>query len=502
MHAAPRRGRRCGSTTTSSSTATAASSPSRTPPHRSRPMRASRAASSSSRTSPQRKAQEERLRLEADKLAWIGRIQDALAEDRFVLHAQPIVDLPPARSSSTSCCCGCASPSGEIVGPAAFLPIAEEYGLIGEIDRWVIGRGAEIAATGRPVADQPLRSVDRRSERPRPHRAMHRRVRAPSRRTSSSRSPRPPSSRTRTPRASSPSACTIGCRLALDDFGTGYGGFTYLKQLPVDCLKIDIEFVRDLATNPASRHVVEAVVALARGFDAPDGGRGRRGRRDARAAARARRRSRPGLPHRQTGSAGAQRSHRRRRHHRWMKDARPPNAGTGRRPSTRSRRWPISIRASPIASRPSPTLTKPPSSATRPSSATSGRRPTRPTSPSSVHFTHRQAELDHRQARGDARQEQIDQAQAGGDQRQDLLDHQQSDRERPRASAPLTAGELQAETLVRVAGRRKARRRTHVTELSRPCVAPRPPNCALKRSSEMRIQQSDSAHGLARTDWG
>lgn len=54
--------------------------------------------------------------------------------------------------------------------------------------------------------------------------------------------------------------------LALDDFGTGYGGFTYLKQLPVDFLKIDIEFVRDLATNLGSRHVVEAVVALARGF--------------------------------------------------------------------------------------------------------------------------------------------------------------------------------------------------------------------------------------------
>jgi EAL domain-containing protein (putative c-di-GMP-specific phosphodiesterase class I) len=59
----------------------------------------------------------------------------------------------------------------------------------------------------------------------------------------------------------------LGCKLALDDFGTGYGGFTYLKRLPIDLLKIDIEFVSDLAVNPASRHVVEAVVALARGFE-------------------------------------------------------------------------------------------------------------------------------------------------------------------------------------------------------------------------------------------
>jgi EAL domain-containing protein (putative c-di-GMP-specific phosphodiesterase class I) len=58
----------------------------------------------------------------------------------------------------------------------------------------------------------------------------------------------------------------LGCKVALDDFGTGYGGFTYLKQLPIDFLKIDIEFVRDLVTNEASRNVVEAIVTLAQRF--------------------------------------------------------------------------------------------------------------------------------------------------------------------------------------------------------------------------------------------
>ena len=58
----------------------------------------------------------------------------------------------------------------------------------------------------------------------------------------------------------------IGCGLALDDFGTGFGGFTYLKRLPVSQIKIDTEFVRDLATNTANRHVVRAIVSLARAF--------------------------------------------------------------------------------------------------------------------------------------------------------------------------------------------------------------------------------------------
>jgi predicted signal transduction protein with EAL and GGDEF domain len=58
----------------------------------------------------------------------------------------------------------------------------------------------------------------------------------------------------------------LGCGLALDDFGTGFGSFTHLKTLPVDYLKIDVEFVRDLGSNRANQHLVKAVVNLAHGF--------------------------------------------------------------------------------------------------------------------------------------------------------------------------------------------------------------------------------------------
>ena len=59
----------------------------------------------------------------------------------------------------------------------------------------------------------------------------------------------------------------LGCGLAIDDFGTGFGSLVYLKKLPITQLKIDIEFVRDLATNQANRDVVEAIVRLARAFN-------------------------------------------------------------------------------------------------------------------------------------------------------------------------------------------------------------------------------------------
>jgi EAL domain-containing protein (putative c-di-GMP-specific phosphodiesterase class I) len=58
----------------------------------------------------------------------------------------------------------------------------------------------------------------------------------------------------------------IGCPLALDDFGTGFGTFTYLKNLPITYLKIDVEFVRDLLTNRANQHLVKAIVGLAKDF--------------------------------------------------------------------------------------------------------------------------------------------------------------------------------------------------------------------------------------------
>ncbi len=60
----------------------------------------------------------------------------------------------------------------------------------------------------------------------------------------------------------------LGCKIALDDFGVGYGGLAYLKRLPVSYLKIDMQFVSDLAETDTSRHVVRAIVDLARGFDA------------------------------------------------------------------------------------------------------------------------------------------------------------------------------------------------------------------------------------------
>ncbi len=216
----------------------------------------------------ERKAGELAARRDREKRSWVTRVQEALADDGFELYGQPIVDLQndevvqrellirmkPQDGSST------------MISPGLFLPAAEESGLISQIDRWVINQSADIAATGAAVElNVSAASISDPSLVDYIRRAI-------------GRSGADPASLvfeiTETTLISDEAAARafveglhrLGCKIALDDFGTGYGGFTYLKQLPIDYLKIDIEFVRDLKYDPASQRVVEAVVNLARGF--------------------------------------------------------------------------------------------------------------------------------------------------------------------------------------------------------------------------------------------
>jgi EAL domain-containing protein (putative c-di-GMP-specific phosphodiesterase class I) len=58
----------------------------------------------------------------------------------------------------------------------------------------------------------------------------------------------------------------LGCGLGLDDFGTGFSSFSYLKELPVQHLKIDIEFIRELPSSPTDQRLVQALVQFAKAF--------------------------------------------------------------------------------------------------------------------------------------------------------------------------------------------------------------------------------------------
>ncbi len=211
----------------------------------------------------------ERLRIdhELDKLAWVGRIRDALDHDRFVLYAQPIVDLATNEVVQNELLLRMIAPDGEVILPLRFLPTAEEFGLITEIDLWVLDESARLASLGHHVEfNLSARSVVDVHMLGAIEAALARHAAPASNLVCEI---------TETALLHDMAAAErfvrglndLGCAVALDDFGAGYGGFAHLKRLAVSYLKIDREFVSDLVDEASSRHVVSAVVSLAHAFN-------------------------------------------------------------------------------------------------------------------------------------------------------------------------------------------------------------------------------------------
>jgi diguanylate cyclase (GGDEF)-like protein/PAS domain S-box-containing protein len=203
---------------------------------------------------------------EADRESWVGRIRDGLDEDRFVLYAQPVIDLATGATVQHELLLRLRDLDGQLIPPLAFLPTAERCGLIGEIDQWVIRQAARIAALGHPVAvnlsaassGDPL-VLDAIGEELLHYQTNPGNIVFEITETAVMQN-------MDRGRHFAERMIGLGCRFALDDFGTGFASFTYLKQLPVQYLKIDIEFVRDVVESQRDRSVVTAIVSLARGF--------------------------------------------------------------------------------------------------------------------------------------------------------------------------------------------------------------------------------------------
>jgi PAS domain S-box-containing protein len=211
-------------------------------------------------------AERARARRALDELTWVGRIRDALDENRLVLYAQPIIPLRGGipRSELLLRMIG---RNGQIILPGTFLPAAEKHGLIGDIDRWVITQAIALAAGGQTVqANISAHSIADRGLLADIERQIHERGVDPAHlvfeltETALMHD-------IDTGERFAHRLTALGCAVALDDFGTGFGTFTYLQRLPITYLKIDHDFVRDLPTNAANQHLVKAIVSLAQGFE-------------------------------------------------------------------------------------------------------------------------------------------------------------------------------------------------------------------------------------------
>jgi diguanylate cyclase (GGDEF)-like protein/PAS domain S-box-containing protein len=204
--------------------------------------------------------------LQADREMWIARIRHALDEDRLVLHGQPIVELATGEIIQHEMLLRMRDSGGQLIPPLAFLPTAEQCGLIHEIDEWVIKQSIRLATREQAVSINlsassvgDPRVFDLIERELRDHGADPSRIMFEITETAVMQN---------MDRAAffTERLVKLGCKLALDDFGTGFASFTYLKRLPVQYLKIDIDFVRDVARSRRDMFVVRAIVALAGDF--------------------------------------------------------------------------------------------------------------------------------------------------------------------------------------------------------------------------------------------
>jgi diguanylate cyclase (GGDEF)-like protein/PAS domain S-box-containing protein len=209
------------------------------------------------------------VRRRQSETEWVGRVRRALEEERFVLYGQAIVPLRSTGAPHTEVLLRMRDEDGALVLPMAWIPAAERYGLMPEVDRWVVHHTfRHMAARARAIPEPSLYAINL-SATSLSDAGMLDFVR----RQLDAHGVQPAQvcfEITETALIANLARAQLfvaelrklGVRFALDDFGSGMSSFAYLKALPVDFLKIDGAFVRRITFDPIDHAMVEAINKL------------------------------------------------------------------------------------------------------------------------------------------------------------------------------------------------------------------------------------------------
>ena len=227
-------------------------------------------------------------------LGWSARLQDALRDDNFVLHYQPILALAgldrreitdqtanlwrqmsrtsPHIAPHYEVLVRLVNPRGEIVYPGVFLPTAERFGLMHQIDTWVLTHAVKkLSELNKLGGDATFtinisgHSLDAENLVP-VLRALLEKYQLAATSLVFEITEASAIANIDAAKKLIDELRGFGCRFALDDFGSGFSSFFHLKHLPVDFVKIDGQFVQGMGTNPADRAIVASINDIVHSF--------------------------------------------------------------------------------------------------------------------------------------------------------------------------------------------------------------------------------------------
>ncbi|HRH79695.1 MAG TPA: EAL domain-containing protein [Thiobacillaceae bacterium] len=199
---------------------------------------------------------------------WRGELEQALDENRLVLHFQPIQHITSSRIGHYEALLRLRDKDGGLVPPGLFIDVAESTGLIRRIDRWVVEEAVSTAAT-HPDVKIALNLSSRSFDDDMAFETM--RVALAQQGVDGERLILEITETTALANFSSAVRIMakfkeLGCVFGLDDFGVGYSSFQYLRELPVEFVKIDGSFIKGLTQNPDDVVFVRALNEAVRGF--------------------------------------------------------------------------------------------------------------------------------------------------------------------------------------------------------------------------------------------
>ncbi len=200
------------------------------------------------------------------EMQWVGRINHALDENQLCLYAQPIISLDGGGRRHYELLVRMLDENGDIIPPGAFLPAAERYNLIEKVDAWVVSHACSSLAAHPAFIGQVDFITINLSGPSLTNQSFLKSILQIFKETGVS--PKKICFEvTETAAVSNLDSAIsfiknlkeIGCQFALDDFGSGISSFGYLKNLPVDYLKIDGMFVKDIVEDPIDRAMVKSI---------------------------------------------------------------------------------------------------------------------------------------------------------------------------------------------------------------------------------------------------